>query len=257
MDHQFHPISPMAATTSQSFTSMSVLSMQQLHQQTQTRGSPHILPPLQPQQTSIGLPHQIYGQSGSTPHTPRTPITPQTPISAGGSGSFSHMAQQHSPYLQSPQSYSSPTSLMSPVSVTHPQSMALAPAHGRQPVPLRPMPSGGLSQMSHSMRPQYGHSRALSQSSVTPNQETQPTHVVGSQGRRGILPSAPGRAAAVTGTGGSKNGLIPVKDADGKFPCPHCNRSYLHAKHLKRHLLRRESKLPFLLMENGFIANIK
>jgi hypothetical protein len=245
MDHQFHPISPLVAATSQPLTPMSVLSMQQLHQQTQTRGSPHILPPLQPQQTPIGLPHQIYGQSGSSPHTPRTPNTPHTPISAGGNGSFSHMAQQHSPYLQSPQSYSSPASLMSPVSVTHPQSMALTPAHGRQPVPLRPMPSGGPSQMAHPMRSQYEHPRSLSQASVVPNQEAQPTHVVGSQGRRGILPSAPGRAAAVSGAGGSKNTLIPAKDADGKFPCPHCNKSYLHAKHLKRHLLRRESKIYF------------
>jgi predicted RNA-binding Zn-ribbon protein involved in translation (DUF1610 family) len=69
------------------------------------------------------------------------------------------------------------------------------------------------------------------------------THVVGSQGRRGILPSAPGRPAvgstSVNGT--SKNSAIPAKDADGKFPCPNCNKTYLHAKHLKRHLLRRGS----------------
>ena len=29
------------------------------------------------------------------------------------------------------------------------------------------------------------------------------------------------------------------KDADDKFPCPHCNKTYLHDKHLKRHMLRR------------------
>ena len=74
------------------------------------------------------------------------------------------------------------------------------------------------------------------------NQDSEPTHVVGSQGRRGILPSAPGRAAAPTAgtTAASTKSLIPAKDADGKFPCPHCNKTYLHAKHLKRHLLRRE-----------------
>jgi hypothetical protein len=69
------------------------------------------------------------------------------------------------------------------------------------------------------------------------------THVVGSQGRRGILPSAPGRSAtaATNGVnGGSKSAAVPAKDADGKFPCPNCNKTYLHAKHLKRHLLRRE-----------------
>lgn len=67
------------------------------------------------------------------------------------------------------------------------------------------------------------------------------THVVGSQGRRGILPSAPGRAAVATSSvnGSSKSAVMPTKDADGKFPCPNCNKTYLHAKHLKRHLLRR------------------
>lgn len=65
--------------------------------------------------------------------------------------------------------------------------------------------------------------------------------MVGSQGRRGILPSVPGRAAVTNGVNGTaKNTTIPAKDADGKFPCPHCNKTYLHAKHLKRHLLRRE-----------------
>lgn len=74
-----------------------------------------------------------------------------------------------------------------------------------------------------------------------PGQEEVPTHVVGSQGRRGILPSAPGRpTVTATGPGASKNAMIPAKDADGKFPCPHCVKTYLHAKHLKRHLLRRK-----------------
>lgn len=70
-------------------------------------------------------------------------------------------------------------------------------------------------------------------------------HVVGSQGRRGILPSAPGRpAVAMNGiNGASKSTAMPTKDADGKFPCPNCNKTYLHAKHLKRHLLRRGSVL--------------
>lgn len=82
-------------------------------------------------------------------------------------------------------------------------------------------------------------------SMLPPNQspsEPEPTHVVGQQGRRGILPSAPGRAP------GTVRSAVPVKDADGKYPCPHCNKTYQHAKHLKRHLLRREClirELPF------------
>ena len=73
-------------------------------------------------------------------------------------------------------------------------------------------------------------------------EEPQPTHVVGSQGRRGILPSAAGRPSAIPGANpsGQKAAPTPAKDADGKYPCPHCTKTYLHAKHLKRHLLRRE-----------------
>lgn len=78
----------------------------------------------------------------------------------------------------------------------------------------------------------------------------QPTHVVGSQGRRGILPSAPGRPAA-SATSAGKNAMIPAKDADGKFPCPHCTKTYLHAKHLKRHLLRRKCIVFYLFSANS------
>lgn len=71
--------------------------------------------------------------------------------------------------------------------------------------------------------------------------EPEPTHVVGSQGRRGVLPAEPGRPPVSTSGGPGSKSMIPAKDADGKFPCPHCVKTYLHAKHLKRHLLRRES----------------
>ena len=40
--------------------------------------------------------------------------------------------------------------------------------------------------------------------------------------------------------------MIPQKDDDGKFPCPHCNKTYLHAKHLKRHLLRHTGDRPYM-----------
>lgn len=66
-----------------------------------------------------------------------------------------------------------------------------------------------------------------------------PTHVVGFQGRRGILPSAPGRPQApAAGSLAAKS--LPQKDADRKFPCSSCNKTYWHAKHLKRHLLIRK-----------------
>ncbi|RPA80644.1 hypothetical protein BJ508DRAFT_327182 [Ascobolus immersus RN42] len=40
-------------------------------------------------------------------------------------------------------------------------------------------------------------------------------------------------------------GITPHRDADGKFPCPNCNKTYLHAKHLKRHLLRHTGDRPY------------
>jgi hypothetical protein len=46
--------------------------------------------------------------------------------------------------------------------------------------------------------------------------------------------------------GTAKSTTIPAKDADGKFPCPHCNKTYLHAKHLKRHLLRHTGDRPYM-----------
>jgi hypothetical protein len=122
---------------------------------------------------------------------------------------------------------------------SHPQPIAPAPAGGRGPPVLRPMPPGGIMSQPGVSSP-YGPSSLMQPNSVLQEGDP-PTHVVGSQGRRGILPSAPGRPAApAAGTGATKNTVIPVKDADGKFPCPHCTKTYLHAKHLKRHLLRRE-----------------
>ncbi|KAI1090137.1 fungal-specific transcription factor domain-containing protein [Rostrohypoxylon terebratum] len=148
-------------------------------------------------------------------------------------------------YQQPQQGYPISSSMVSQTSVatSHPQPIAPAPA-ARPPV-LRPMPAGGV-------MPQPGLSSPYSGSPMMPHQQSllqdseQPTHVVGSQGRRGILPSAPGRPAAQTGSGASKNTVIPQKDADGKFPCPHCTKTYLHAKHLKRHLLRHTGDRPYM-----------
>jgi hypothetical protein len=133
---------------------------------------------------------------------------------------------------------SAPMMPQTTAAISHPQPIAPAPIGGRGPPVLRPMPPGGLMAQPGMASP-YGPGALMQPNSVL--QEEQPTHVVGSQGRRGILPSAPGRPAATAVGVGAKSTVIPVKDADGKFPCPHCTKTYLHAKHLKRHLLRRKS----------------
>ncbi|KAL1883797.1 hypothetical protein VTK73DRAFT_8333 [Phialemonium thermophilum] len=194
---------------------------------------------------------------GSYPHTPRTPATPNTPGSTGNMGSYPPPPPQNpgrGSYPMMSNTYQPPapsyatSSAMLPQTTTaasHPQPIAPAPAGGNRGAPvLRPMPAGGVMPQ-QGMNSPYGQSPLMPQPSMLPEGD-QPTHVVGSQGRRGILPSAPGRPAPpAAGTATAKN-QIPQKDADGKFPCPHCTKTYLHAKHLKRHLLRHTGDRPYM-----------
>ncbi|KAL8785664.1 MAG: hypothetical protein Q9213_003223 [Squamulea squamosa] len=121
-----------------------------------------------------------------------------------------------------------------------------------QPSPSTP--AGSSFDQQHAPQPQHTHyqrhqQHPLQQAQIQQQQlQQQPTHVVGSQGRRGILPSANGRppAAATDGAqGGPKTASTPVKDGEGKFPCDHCAKTYLHAKHLKRHMLRHTGQRPY------------
>lgn len=222
-----------------SHSSLPGVSPQQL-QHTSNLSTHTTLPPLQPQHAAMQQ-----NSYGSNPHTPRTPATPNTPGSAGMMGNFpqGQMSQQ-SRYMMSANNYqqqqvyrtSSSMLPQSSTAMTQPQAIAPAPVGGRMLQQIRPTPANGM-HLQPSMNSPYGQNNMLNQSSMM--MEEQPTHVVGSQGRRGILPSAPGRPA-VTATAGAKGTVIPQKDADGKFPCPHCTKTYLHAKHLKRHLLRRK-----------------
>lgn len=259
MDSSQYHSNPLSSNNSQ-FSSLPGISPHQLQHNASL--PPHTLPPLQSSQHATM--QSMYGGSGT--HTPRTPATPNTPGSANTMGSFpqiasqsrgyqmmpgnsfqqqqhqpqpppQHQQQQHHQQQQQPYRTSSSMMVQSSTAMSHPQPIAPAPAQNRMPQTLRPMPPNGLQQHMHPGMPSpYGQGMMMLQDMEPP------THVVGSQGRRGILPSAPGRPApAVTGTGSAKSTMIPAKDADGKFPCPHCTKTYLHAKHLKRHLLRRKS----------------
>jgi hypothetical protein len=113
---------------------------------------------------------------------------------------------------------------------------ALATAGDRASPVLRPMPVRGV-------MPQPAISSPYGRGSLMPDSGP-PTRVVGSQSRTAILPSAPGRPAApAAGSAEAKNQIFR-RDTDGKFPCPYCDRIYLHQKHLKRHVMRR--KFTFL-----------
>ena len=113
-------------------------------------------------------------------------------------------------------------------------SLAYAPTTHQSGLPiLRPMPPNGF---------EHDNSSSLGAGDLASGRGNPPRPVVGSQGRRGILPSEEGRppVSASESDPVSKANFNPAKGPDGKYACPHCPKTYLHAKHLKRHHLRRK-----------------
>lgn len=197
-----------------------------------------------PAQTLPPLPQQIYNHPASAAHPPVTPSTPQNFHPGNG---FSHFPSQQDRAMPPPSSFGQPVSLMTanhsmmstagPVSSPH--ILSSATQTSRLP-DLLPAPQAGLSAQTALPPFNYGQQQQLlPQQSLQSPTDPPPTHVVGSQGRRGVLPSAPGRPVALPGTAVAGKSQ-PQKDAEGKFPCEHCNKTYLHLKHLKRHMLRRK-----------------
>ncbi|MCJ1378331.1 hypothetical protein MMC17_001428 [Xylographa soralifera] len=226
-------------------------SLPNLQSQFQQQASSHTLPPLQPQRAALAYANDLFAQSGRS----------QQPLNPPQHAHFNDYASQARPryaisstaaYPQNLLQFSNSSSYISQPSQTlsydhNHTSMGLqSNLHD-----LRPMPSSSTAQSSI-ISTSYDTSQPFASSNSGQEQDEMPrTHVVGSQGRRGILPSAAGRPVAITkeGTSSTKSSIVPTKDADGKFPCPHCNKTYLHAKHLKRHLLRRK----LLILENDIL----
>ena len=195
-------------------------------------------------QTLPPLPQQVYSHPGSGTHTPATPSTPQNFHPSNG---FSHFPSQQDRAMPPPSSFGQPASLMAS---NHSMMSSAGPASSSQMLSsvtqttrlpdLLPAPQAGLGTQTPLPPFNYGQQQQLiPQQSLHSPTDTPPTHVVGSQGRRGVLPSAPGRPVALPGTAVAGKSQ-PQKDAEGKFPCEHCNKTYLHLKHLKRHMLRRK-----------------
>ncbi|KAI9710079.1 MAG: hypothetical protein M1820_002881 [Bogoriella megaspora] len=215
---------------------------------------PNLSRPLQSQnlQTLPPLNNQpIYGQHPGS--GPQTPVTPSTPHGFPHSNGFPNLAPQQQDRTMPPPSYAQgPPLLAHSQPMIPPPVTAMSSSHGlpsttptsRLP-DLRPAPSGGFGSQQTLPSIHYGQQQQmLPQPSMQSSVDPAPTHVVGSQGRRGVLPSAPGRPVAMPGTG--VNGKQqPQKDAEGKYPCEHCNKNYLHLKHLKRHMLRHTGDRPY------------
>lgn len=200
------------------------------------------LPPLQNQHGGYQYGNLAFAHPGAQSQTPTAPHTPvSSSMNASNSNHYPHMSPTTAPpgSMLPPSNY--PPPYAPPQSMQYPSSTAssMPPASASMGLPtIRPMPPGGVGSAMNGL-PSLSTGQ-LGQTQFLQNEEA-PTHVVGSQGRRGILPSAPGRPnPPAQGSTQSAKSMIPQKDAEGKFPCPHCNKTYLHAKHLKRHLLRRK-----------------
>ncbi|KAH6611929.1 fungal-specific transcription factor domain-containing protein [Boeremia exigua] len=193
---------------------------QGLSQQSYT-GAQQSLPTLPPLHSAASFP-SLYGGHHSNPQTPQPP---HTPVTSAPNGNSTMPPLQHPP-LRPIQP--SPSSYM-PMSSAYSQAPLLptAAAHNNQ--------LGGPGGMGMNHPSLYPHPPVLA------NQEPEPVHVVGQQGRRGVLPTHPGRPAPAAG----KAPTQATKNADGKYECPHCNKTYLHLKHLKRHLLRHTGERPY------------
>ncbi|KAK0936069.1 hypothetical protein LTR29_012347 [Friedmanniomyces endolithicus] len=234
---------------------------QQSHQQQSQQGlgsfgnlSAHIqhqdstsqtLPPLQ-NQNGGQFGSLSFAHPGSNAHTPTTPHTPSA-MSHGGSSAYSAMSPGHNNGNMLPPSSFNPHYGMTQTMPYPSSAVTSIPGTNAQTgLPsLRPMPPGGVAAPMPGL-PSMTSTGQLGQQAAFMQDGDAPTHVVGSQGRRGVLPSAPGRPAAPAQGTASTKSMIPQKDADGKYPCPHCNKTYLHAKHLKRHLLRHTGDRPYM-----------
>ncbi|PLN79723.1 C2H2 transcription factor [Aspergillus taichungensis] len=268
MDPRSHPSRPPSTSLPQgstplSSTPISSMPMPQYTMQPQYPVSQsHTLPPLQPHHSQSPAPHSYMGQPPYRPDLSRfpttthdvyasstAPIMPHTTVGSLPPASF--LSHPNSQAQSSQQHYPPPHSVLPPASSaqTYPQPIAPAPPRDRRP-DFSGMPSGAFSYSDGKASPWMNPDPVTGANGASPYgaKESPRTQVVGSQGRRGILPSVPGRATPVTNgvNGTAKSTTIPAKDADGKFPCPHCNKTYLHAKHLKRHLLRHTGDRPYM-----------
>ena len=243
MDNHFNPgyMSQYAHGTQQQPNLGSFGNLSAPNQQQESPSHP-TLPPLQSQNGGYQFGNLSFAHPGSQSQSPAQPHTPSSSMPGSNANAYPHM----SPTIAPPGSMPPPSSFNQGYAMSQPMPYPPTSASSMPPTPtsgglpkIQPMPPGGLGgSMGLPSLPSTGH---LGQQTSFMQNEEAPTHVVGSQGRRGILPSAPGRPnPPAQGSTQSTKSMIPQKDADGKFPCPHCNKTYLHAKHLKRHLLRRK-----------------
>lgn len=243
----------------QPLTPVSDLTTQQFNQQSPSH--PQVLPPLHvPPNLHTQQHHYSYSHGSSLPQTPRVPSTPVTP------GTMDHhRLPQLAPQPAYNISFSNGNTHTSYTSMGNGYSTAPA-TNAYAPIQQQHQSAGNVNQTTGghfpnqsfvfpqgaalAYPPQHHPQQSLIHQPLDQKQtseiaadglEDRPVPVVGSQGRRGILPSAVGPPAPGSMPDAViKGAAIPNKNADNKYPCLYCNKTYLHLKHLKRHHLRRK-----------------
>ncbi|KAF8460425.1 fungal-specific transcription factor domain-containing protein [Kalaharituber pfeilii] len=138
-----------------------------------------------------------------------------------------------------------------PVLPSQSQPQAIQSVQGQPQAPMRPMQSHspvGLDVSSQTSQSQNSSPEQSPSGSRSERIGRLGSH--GGAGRRIILASGSSGAGTlsmpngVTATGSAGQNQA-TKDASGKFPCVHCHKTYLHLKHLKRHLLRHTGDRPY------------
>lgn len=198
-----------------------------------------------------GIPseHGEWINSDSSPHaTPRViPLRhPQYMLNVAGTGPMDGIVPGQLLYP-----FSGPLTPAPQIPQHFPDYRAPAPLP-LAPTPLRQRASEpAFRPAAISLRPILPSGAAISSSPLSATPDAAVIKQEGEEGKARNLRRTPElrasgtkrEAAVVTGST-TKNGTVHAINADGKYPCPHCSRTYLHTKHLKRHLFRRESDLP-------------
>ncbi|MCJ1312937.1 hypothetical protein MMC25_006613 [Agyrium rufum] len=200
--------------------------------------------PLPPQRANLSHANSLFDQSGGShrSYAPSYNLAPSQP------------SHTYAPYSMSNSSYTTHVPQGLPSSLNYASQMHANPSTSsmRQPpkplmsdtsrIQITPLPAIAAPSQSH-----YAPISAKRQALSTPPTPLAAPEVLSNAHSPEATSDQEDEATSST----KKAAVIPMKDADGKYPCQHCNKTYLHAKHLKRHLLRHTGDRPYMCILCG------
>ncbi|OAA34265.1 C2H2 transcription factor RfeC [Beauveria brongniartii RCEF 3172] len=137
----------------------------------------------------------------------------------------------------------------------YPPPLSFSPYYNQLPQTLRPLQPSSIT----TMQPLYGSNPHTPRTGTpnTPNSAYNlPSYPQSTQAsaRRDMHSIAQkfwsphigyGSSQPMTTAAGTLAAKNTVRNADGRFPCPECTKTFLHTKHLKRHFLRHTGERPY------------